>query len=340
MNSFRALKHDYECWFLADQNIAYRADIEKEGGRVVDITPRGTAPLRYLADLRSLFRSTRFDTVWLNQTVVNSIEPLVIAKRYGVAHRILHSHSSRNMGSTLTAVLHYLQRPMVPLFANGRFACSQPAAKWFFGNGEYTFIPNAFDVRNFTFDPRERAEARAALGLTDGQITLVHVARFGDEKNHNFTVEVLKALIDGGQSAAAIFVGDGTLRPQIVAQVEGYGLQKQAHFLGMVTDVDRQLQAADVALLPSRFEGLPFTVLEAQAAGLPSIVSTAVSREVTAGGTVKFLPLADGPEAWADALLEMVRNQQRMPGENVLVGGDFDSAVSPRILKGAIAAAH
>ena len=336
MNTFKALRAGYDCWFLADQAIAYRDEINDLGGHVVDITPRGADPIRYLRDLQSLFRSTEFEAVWLNQTVVNSIEPLVFAKLSGVPYRILHSHSSRNMGSRLTGTLHRLQRPLVPLFANRRFACARPAAKWLFGDRTYTFIPNAFDVSEFTFDPSARESARAELGIDDDQVALVHVARFGEEKNHAFTVHVLNAMVQRGQRAVAIFIGDGSLRTEIEEQVDRLGLRDHARFLGMIPDVAAKLQAADVSLLPSHFEGLPFTVLEAQAAGLPSIVSTAVSDEVDATGTVRFVPLDAGPEVWADEVLAVHQTHVRPAGANPLAGTPFDSATSSEPLVSAV----
>ncbi|WP_176761709.1 glycosyltransferase [Tessaracoccus oleiagri] len=336
MNTFKALRGQYDCWFLADQAIAYRDEISDLGGHVVDITPRGTNPIRYLRDLRALFRSNEFEAIWLNQTVVNSIEPLILAKLSGVPYRILHSHSSRNMGSRLTGTLHRIQRPLVPLFANRRFACARPAAKWLFGNRPYTFIPNAFDVSEFTFDPATRESAREELGIDDDQIALVHVARFGEEKNHAFTVQVLNELIRRGQPAVAIYIGDGSLRAGIEEQVDRLGLREHTRFLGMIPDVAVKLQASDVSLLPSFFEGLPFTVLEAQAAGLPSIVSTAVTDEVDAAGTVRFLPLEAGAEVWADEVLSVLQTHIRPAGVNPLVGTAFDSAHSSQLLVSAV----
>lgn len=336
MNAFRSLNQDYECWFLADQEIAFRDEILAEGGHIAPITPRGKSPLKYLADLRRIFRDVQFDAIWLNQTVVNSIEPLVLAKMAGVEHRILHSHSSRNMGSRLTGFLHYSQRPFAGLFANRKFACSEPAAHWFYGNGDYLFIPNSFPAEKFTFDPVIREEARRDLGIADDTILLTHVARFGDEKNHEFGLGVLRRIVERGQSAALVLVGDGALRPHIEQLVVEQGLAQRVHFTGMISDVSRILQAGDVSILPSKFEGLPFTILEASAAGLPCVVSDVVTPEANVTGTVRFVPLSAGEDRWADIILEAARDEVRTAGVNPVLGTRFDITMSRDFLTSAI----
>ncbi len=337
MNAFHRLKDRYDCWFIADRSIAYADEITEAGGTIVRVAPRGSAPLRYLRDLDRLIRDNHFTAVWLNQTVVNSIEPLVIARRHGVPYRILHSHSSRNMGSRLTGALHTLQRPLVPLVANRRFACSQPAAEWFFGKRSYTFIPNLFGAASFTFDATRRAEMRAELGFADETLVVAHVARLGPEKNHAFSLEILTALLARDAEAVLVLVGDGPLRDDIRHRVEEAGLSSRVQFLGMRDDVDGILQASDALILPSHFEGLPFTALEGQAAGLPVILSSAVTREADASPLATFLSLEAGPQAWADGILRAVEANDRSAGGNPLVGTPFDSARGQETLLAALA---
>lgn len=337
MNAFHSLKGRFDCWFIADRSIAYADEIAEAGGTIVRVAPRGSSPLRYLRDLDHLIRDNHFTAVWLNQTVVNSIEPLVIARRHGVPYRILHSHSSRNMGSRLTGMLHALQRPLVPLVANRRFACSKPAAEWFFGKRPYTFIPNLFDAASFTFDEAKRAEMRAELGIADENLVVVHVARLGPEKNHVFSLEVLSALLVRDADAVLVLVGDGPLREDIRHRAGEAGHSSRVQFLGMRDDVDGILQASDVLILPSHFEGLPFTALEGQAAGLPVVLSTAVTREADASPLARFLPLEDGPDAWADGILQAVDTNMRRSNGNPLVGTPFDSARGQETLLAALA---
>lgn len=324
LSVFEALRHDYECWFLTDREIYREEEIVSAGGIIARVTPRGSSPLAYLRDLKTLFEQTRFDVVWMNQTVVNSLEPLWFARRRGVPVRALHSHSSRNMGGRLTGVLHHLQRPFVGQVANRSYACSEPAAKWFFRRRPYVFVPNFFDVAKFSYQSRVRSQVRTQLQLSPDAVVLTQVAHFGAVKNHGFTLKVLEHLVEMGVKAQLLFVGEGPQRSQIEQEVRNRGLAGRVMFLGMRDDVDRLLQASDALLLPSFFEGLPYVALEAQASGLPTVLSTSVTREVALTPLAQFVSLEAGATAWAARVMAVVHAVDRERAGDPLSGSPFD----------------
>lgn len=334
LSAFRALGDDFECWFLADRpTLAYQDEITDLGGRIVTIRPRSQSPTGNLRDLRDLFGAVAFEVVWSHQTVLNTIAPLGLAKRAGVPVRVMHSHSTQNMGTWVAATAHPVNKRLLGRVANRRFACSQVAAHWFYGTGEYQLVPNIFDVERFTFDPEERSLTRASLGLSPDTIALVHAARFGVEKNHELDLAVVAELRARGRDVVLLLVGDGERRPLVEDAVLREGLSEHVRFLGIRSDVPQLLQAADLMLLPSRFEGLPYTVLEAQAAGLPVLVSDRVSPDCRAGGEVRFVELEASAGAWADAVEDLLRSCVRPAGVNPLRGSEFDATSSrPRLL--------
>ncbi|CAN7342707.1 glycosyltransferase [Knoellia sp. LjRoot47] len=327
LGAFRALLDDYECWFLADRaKIAYEEEILSSGGRVVHVAARGRHPVRHYADVRRLFRTTAFDVVWSHQSVLNTLAPTVNAHRRGVPVRIVHSHSTRNMGTFVAGWLHPVNQRLLRIHANLRFACSAEAGRWFYGSSSFEVIPNAFSLAPFVHDSARRTAMRKELGVPPSATVIAHVARFGPEKNHRLVIDVVSELSDRGVDVHALLVGDGELRSATEALARSAGLAERIQFLGRRSDVPDLLQAADVAVLPSLFEGLPYAILEAQAASLPSVVSDRVSRECDATGTVTFLPL-DAPQAeWAD-VIERVTGAayHRIEGESPLAGTRFDS---------------
>lgn len=329
LSAFAALKDDFDCWFLADRpQLAHQEKIERMGGRIVFIRPRSKAPVGNRRDLRDLFDEVSFDVVWSHQTVLNTIAPLGFAKRADVPVRIIHSHSTQNMGTWVAATAHPVNRRLLGFVANRRFACSDVAARWFYGTGRYQLIPNIFDVERFTFDPAARRRARQTLSLGADTTVLIHAARFGVEKNHELDLAILSEMLGRGRDVVLLLVGDGERRAEIEGLVQRDALGEHVRFLGVREDIPQLLQAADLMLLPSRFEGLPYTILEAQAAGLACLVSDRVSPDCAVGGKVRFEALESPPSAWADAIDELIDASERHPGVNPLRGTQYDATSS------------
>ncbi|MDO5093445.1 MAG: glycosyltransferase [Propionibacteriaceae bacterium] len=329
--AFRLLRHRYAFTFLADRDvIAHEAELVASGAQVVRVASRRRHPFRFLRDVHQVIQRGRFHAVWLHQTVISTIEPLLFARWAGVPVRILHSHSSANMSGRVSGLLHRLQRPLARRLANRRFACSAEAARWFFGHAAWTFVPNVFDPAPFTFDATCRTNMRRALGLADDELAVIHVARLGPAKNHAFSLQVMAELQRLGIPACLLLSGDGPYRTALEAAAAQAGLTGCVRFLGQRSDVPDLLQAADVMILPSTFEGLPYVALEAQAAGLPLLLSEAVSVSADAGGDVRFVPLVEGPQKWA-RLIATVTSSPPNRGRNVIIGSDFDAtAAQPR----------
>lgn len=327
MGAFRALKHDFEFSFLGYQGVpmAFDSEILAEGGEIVRVTPRSVNPVRYLRDLQRLLKSRRYSVVWLNRLSLGSPELLMMARLNGVPVRIVHSHTAGNMGQARDAVLHQMVKPVVGTFANRKFACSDGAARWFYGECDYTFVPQTLDVERFTYSETVRDTVRRELGLDDDAVVLIHVARFGFVKNHPFTVDILTEMVEAGINIHIVYIGDGHAAPATEALVKERGLADRAHFLGYRADVERYLNAADVSILPSVFEGLPYSALEAQAAQLPTLMSSGTSREAAVTEFAQFIPVDQGPMPWASAISDSLGTLHRVEGANPLRGTMFDS---------------
>lgn len=232
---------------------------------------------------------------------------LLIAKKYG-AYAIAHSHSSgtdHSLHSYLYRMMSYNTRNVADYF----FACSEAAGTDRFGRkvisgDHYAVLNNAIDVNQFSYNSRVREVVRDELGIGQNQLVVSHIGRYTKEKNHEFILKIFSELRKLGIGARLLMIGDGTLRTHIMQMAEQASLSSDVIFTGVRSDVERLMQAMDVFVLPSLYEGLPVTMVEAQAAGLPCIISDKVPPEcILTEGLVDVMPLSASPGAWAEKIL-------------------------------------
>lgn len=233
---------------------------------------------------------------------------LPIAKKHGVK-TIIHSHSTSNGTGPKALVKAALQYPL-RYHADYFFSCSEEAGKWLFGSritsGDRHFLlKNAIDASLYRRDDAVRAKYRQELGL-EGKIVYAHVGRFHPAKNHAFLLNVFRRVRDARPDSILMLMGDGELRSGIEDQIHRLGLQEDVLLLGNRNDVPRLLQAADIFLFPSLWEGLGIVAVEAQAAGLPCICSDQVPRLVKVTENCRFLPLRE--ETWVETAMDLEQN--------------------------------
>ena len=229
---------------------------------------------------------------------------LPVARKAGLK-TIIHSHSTSNGRGFASVVKRIMQYPL-RFQADYFFACSKEAGKWLFGkkicNSEgFHILQNAINVEKYRFNQMVREEYRKKLGLENKKI-FIHVGRFHPAKNHLFLLDLFAQIYKNDKNAILILAGDGELRPVIEHRIADLNIQNDVVLLGSRNDVGNLLQAADCFLFPSNWEGLPVTVVEAQAAGLPCLVSDRITREVGLSDLVKYLPINQGIQPWIDFL--------------------------------------
>lgn len=172
-----------------------------------------------------------------------------------------------------------------------------------FGGAPYQIINNAIDATAYSFNPKKRIEMRHQLGLAD-KLIIGHVGRFNPQKNHPFLLDIFAALLKKEPSAILLLVGGGENMLKIQAKAHALGIAEHVRFLGVRSDVADLMQAMDVFVFPSLYEGLPVTMVEAQAAGLPCIISDKIPPEcILTEGLVDVMPLSASPEIWAEKIL-------------------------------------
>lgn len=284
-----------------DSTLVPREEIESLGGRVFTVPPYQRV-VAYQRVLLRLFREQGWTIVHSHENAL-SVIPLRAAKRAGVPVRIAHSHSTSGPGEPARNAMKWVLRRFANVYPTHRMACSRHAGEWLFGKGaEFDVLYNAIELDRFRFDSRVRAEVRAELGIPDSSLIVGHIGRFVTQKNHAFLLEIFGRIVRDGVDAVLVLAGDGPLRPDMERKAKGLGVSDRVRFLGQRSDVSRLYQAFDVFCLPSLYEGLGIVAVEAQASGLPCVLSTEVPREVEVTGWCTFLSLHAPAERWSAAV--------------------------------------
>ena len=282
----------------------FRADFDDEiealGGHIYRVPPMNPLSGSYQNALADFFREHPYRVVHCHLNYMSGVV-LAAAKKAGVPVRIAHAHTA-SMAPGWKQAVRRLYKYLIPSTATRLFACSTEAGRAVFGHRDISVFPNAIDASAFTPDDTLRSKVRKELGLGEA-FTLMHVGRMVYAKNHDFLLDVFEQVLKKEPSAKLVLVGDGELRPEIEAKAARcFG--DSVRLLSTNTDIPRLLQAADVFVFPSRFEGFGITVLEAQAAGLPVLKSATITDECVVTDLVKSLPIED-PKLWAEAVLSM-----------------------------------
>lgn len=225
------------------------------------------------------------------------------ARRAGCRVRVVHSHSTA-YGSAQTAkrVASAAFARVLSSAPTKRAACSSAAGAHLFGKEPFEVVRNSIDVDRFSFSLRERSDVRLSLGVGQDSVVLGNVGAGLPVKNSGFVIRAVYKLAAEGLDAHALLIGKGEETPALVGLANALGVADRIHFQGVVSDAWRYYNAMDVFLLPSFYEGQPISLIEAQANGLPCVVSDAVSGESDVTGLVTFLSLEDGAEGWAGCI--------------------------------------
>jgi glycosyltransferase involved in cell wall biosynthesis len=220
------------------------------------------------------------------------------AKNAGAQVRIAHCHNS----STQHPLVHHLIKPAFNKITTVKIGCSEKAAKWAYDK-DYVIIKNGVELDDYQFSSEIRKSYREKLGLKD-EFLVGHIGRFSQQKNHKFLIEIFHEILRRDSSAKLLLIGDGELEDKVREQVKALHLEDHVIFYGLSHHVKEFMQAMDVFLLPSLYEGLPIVGVEAQASGLNIVTSDTVSEELAMTPLVHYISLNESASSWADEVMK------------------------------------
>ena len=198
--------------------------------------------------------------------------------------------------------------------------------------GRVQIVKNGINAERFRFDPEIRKTVRQELGLQD-KFVVGHVGRFYKQKNHVFLIRIFEKIHEKEPESVLLLFGKGDLETEVRGLVNELGMAPYVRFMGEVPDIERMYQAMDVFVMPSFHEGLPVSCVEIQAAGVPCVLSDAITEEIKIADSLQFLSLSDSPEIWAKAALSMKGHRDLNGYENVIRSGYAIRDVADGMLK-------
>lgn len=269
-------------------------------------------PCGYRKFLKDVF-SRGYDAVHFNLSAVSTLTIFKYAKKCGIKKIIMHSHSSfTDLASPLRRFVFSNLHKFLRVFANRYYdvkcACSLPAAQWMYGRKnaqEALILNNAVDTARFAYSVSNAEKIRRKYGVKTKYL-IGHIGRFTVQKNHSFLIEIFSELCKIRKDCTLMLVGNGEFLEGIKNKVSALNLSENVIFVDFQEDIYKYYSAMDLFVMPSLFEGLPITLIEAQANGLSSLVSDAVTKECDLTGLTQFYPLSAGCLKWAEKTSEML----------------------------------
>lgn len=328
MNYYRHINRDrlqFDFLIHRKEQGAYDAEILALGGRIFRVA---SISLRhfgaYLKQLRAFFlEHHEYRIVHAHLDALSGFV-LYAAKQAGIPLRIAHSHNNR-FDFDWKLPLRLAAKQLIKKSATHLLGCSKPAISFMFGHPkriQTRVIPNAIECNEFVYSKETRELMRHELGLSD-HFVVGHVGRFVNQKNHRFLLQIFEKLKALEETSVLLLIGNGKMEASIRKLAEELNIADSVWFLGQRKDIDALLQAFDVFVMPSHYEGLGIAGVEAQAAGLPVVFSDKVPIEVKLTENATFLSLKESPNAWAHVILAQ-RGQIRLDTRRKIVQGGYD----------------
>ena len=285
---------------LSGEKIAFEDEIKRLGGRVFAVPMLRNGVKEHYEALDRLFKENRYEAVYYqaNRKLKNA-DLLQCAKKYGVPKRILHSHNSKDaVESGLNKLRIRIAEKKVSDCLTDRFACSKEAGEWMFPGKSFKVVKNGVDLSVFDYDPAAREKIRNEHGAK-GKKIYGTVGRLSAQKNPLYLTEIFAKLHENDADSVFWHIGGGELEDALRLRIKEWGLEDSYILLGRKGNVAEYLNAMDVLVLPSLYEGFPITLVEAQCSGLRCLVSDVITRSVDLTGNVRFFSLKESSDKWA-----------------------------------------
>lgn len=256
-----------------------------------------------------------------------------IARNSGAKKVIVHSHCG-GFKNLKYRIIKVLSTPYLLKYPTNYYACSKLAAEWKFpkkiiNEEKYTILENAIDTNKLYFNENIREKTRNELNISD-KFVVGHIGRFSLQKNHDFLIDIFNEIQKKRNNSILVLIGVGELQDQIKEKIERLGLKDKVLMLNLRSDIQELLNAMDVFVLPSFFEGLPVVGVESQATGLQVFTSTGVTRELPIEKLAYYYSLEDGSEKWAESIIKESQNFKRINTTDLIKKSGYDVKIAAK----------
>lgn len=306
----------------------YEDEIMSMGGTVYRIPSKSENIKAFKKHLAAIVANKSYYYVLRITSSAMGFMDLKVAKRAGAVVCCARSSNASDGGSLKSRVLHRLGRVLYNRYVDVKIAPSDLAAIHTFGNKDYktgrvNILHNGVDIDNFKYSPEERENIRREFHVSSETRLIGHIGRFDKQKNHIFLLKIFQRINAIDANTKLLLVGKGPLEEKMRKKAYELGILDNIIFSGCRSDVPALLSAMDVFLFPSLYEGMPNTVIEAQATGLPCIISNTITKEADITGLVTYMSLDQSADVWAEAVLEHIQTE-RVDTRHIFIDQKYD----------------
>lgn len=337
MNMYRNIdrsKIQFDFLVHYEQRQFYDDEIESMGGKIYRLTIREDNNfIKYIKDLKKFFVEHREYKIVHGHMESFGVFYLRAAKNAGVPVRIAHSHiAQRNNG--MKGFIKNCLNHMYKMYATDLFACSDAAGKFLFGKKyKYSVYNNAIDVEKFLWNFETRKKIRSEMKISNDVYVIGHIGRFDTQKNHTFLIDVFNKVHQKNIKTMLLLIGEGELENEIKKKVINLGLTDCVRFMGVCRNVNELYQAMDLFILPSLFEGLPVSAIEAQASGLKCIFSDNVTKQTTMTDNTEYFSLKLPIDDWVSEILKWNSGYKRKDTSDSIKTTGYDIKTQAEMLQ-------
>ncbi len=317
MNYYRQIDRDkvqFDFLVHRKEKAAFDDEIHALGGKIYRLDPISPFfPGKYYDSLRNFFNEHKDYAIIHSHLNTFSSFPLKIAKEFNIPCRIAHAHiaiddvnisslSKEGIKETLKKLVKLRLKRRVKNHTTHLFSCGEKAGKWLFGErSSFEMMNNAIDTKQFEYNSTTSTTYKKELSISENTLVLGHVGRFASQKNHSFLIDVFASVLKQKENCVLILVGDGPLKEEIERKAKNLGIQNKVKFLGVRAEIPQLLQMFDIFVFPSFYEGLPVTLIEAQAAGIKVLASDTITTEVHLTKDIEFISInkPEDADVWA-----------------------------------------
>lgn len=295
----------------------YHNEITRLGGRIFKISKLNPFSKKYRREVYNFFKEhSEYTIVHCHLDCMSAI-PIKEAKKAGVPIRIAHAHSNGQDKDWKYLLKLYFKRKIKEQ-ATHLWSCGVDAGVWTFGNHNFEIIPNAIEIEQYKFNEEKRIKRREDFHILQDDFVVGHVGRFSPVKNHDFLLDVFFQIHLLNPKAKLLLLGEGETKNKIQEKVESLKLTQHVIFAGVHKNVADYLQAMDVFVLPSLYEGLGIAAIEAQANGLPCIVSDNVPIESKVTKQMERVSLKEDVGVWAKKIISFANKRDVTSHQNLI----------------------
>lgn len=313
LSFLKILSSKYRIDIILEKEPFYLDKLDKLDINIIYLPHARKRPLIFINELKKILKYNNYNYIWMNIGAwgIQSVSFLEIAKKFSNSKIIIHSHGSnihtdKVIRNFALRIFHHISKYFVVNDRVIKWACSQTAGLWMYGNRKkFKVINNAINIKNYIFSQSIRDNYRKKLNIFN-EFVIINVGRLEKVKNQEFLIDVFSRFSKVYPNSVLLLVGDGSLKNMLIDKVKLLNLTEKIKFLGMREDVAELFSASDAFCLPSLSEGLPLVGIEALTSGLQCLVSDQVTRELNISNNISFIPILEkNISNWVDKLYEV-----------------------------------